>query len=127
MAKRIRPAMLRYAEILGAMKNGRPDWYHVAEELARIAVPELLQEDSPAGDGPGRPRANFDWLAMEVHRVMAAYDCGVRTACKKIALGRKADKLALPRTATRGAGWYTVGSPWKGKIGERWKAAIGLG
>ena len=44
----------------------------------------------------GRPQNDDDFFAMEVHRVMRAYDCGVRAACVRIARGKKQDKVPLP-------------------------------
>jgi hypothetical protein len=54
MAKSLKPGLLRFATAIGAVRNRKPDWYLVAEELARIAVPELLEEQ-PAARQPGRP------------------------------------------------------------------------
>jgi hypothetical protein len=63
MAKQIKPGMLRFAKAMGAMKNGRPDWYLVAEELAAVAVPELL-EGEPASRPVGRPKRSDDDTAL---------------------------------------------------------------
>jgi hypothetical protein len=57
MAKQIKPGMLRFAKALGAMKNGRPDWYLVAEELAAVAAPELLKGEPVASRPAGRPKS----------------------------------------------------------------------
>jgi hypothetical protein len=116
MAKQIKPGMLRFAKDIGAIKNGKPDWYLVAELLARIAVPELLEE-TPAAPLPGRPKlADNDFLAMEIRRVMATSACGEREACRRIARG---DLVRSPVSLWRGPGdrvtVYTKGSPWKGQ------------
>ncbi len=110
MAKRITAAMLEFAKQLGATKNGRPDWYIVAEQLAAIAVPELLYDNGLKKCGSGRRPKNYDFLAMEVHRVMWINNCGVRAACRKIAKG---DKVPLP--ARNGVKRYIIGGPWKGE------------
>ena len=101
MAKRIKPAMLRYAaNIPGAIKkNGRPDWYLVAEELAQLFIPELLQEDTVIARGPGRPKGNDDFFAADVHWMMQSAECGVAEACRKLSLG---DQMQVPsRPGTR--------------------------
>ena len=61
----------------------------------------------------GRPQNDADFFAMEVHRVMRAYDCGVRAACVRIARGKKQDKVPLPSAGRKGRPTHTVGSPWK--------------
>jgi hypothetical protein len=58
----------------------------------------------------GRRQKDDDFLAMEVHRVMRAYDCGVRAACQRIAQGKK---VPLPPRSD-GKKRYTIGSPWRG-------------
>jgi hypothetical protein len=113
VAKRIKPAMIDFAKRVGAMKNGRPDWYLVAEHLAKISKPELLGENGTTTRRPGRPKNDDDFLAMEVHRVMWAFDVGVREACRRIALGWK-----VPIRKVHGlppGRWATRGSAWKGK------------
>lgn len=81
----------------------------------------------PAKAKRGRPLKDDDFLAMEVHRVMQAYKCGVRAACKRIARGKKQDRVPLlgepwrlnrkkePTNAPRRKGTkpYTTGSPWQ--------------
>src|SRR5215213_7016317 len=118
MAKRIRPAMLRFAKEIGAWKGNRPDWYLVAEQLAEIAVPELLSEE-PSGRGPGRPPApergihdRDDFFAAEVHRVQWSFGCGVKEACCIIAKGSK--KVPLPTRSGQPKRSITSG-PWKGQ------------
>jgi hypothetical protein len=59
----------------------------------------------------GRPLNDDDFFAMEVHRVMRAYKCGVRAACQRIARGKRRDKV--PLTPRNGVQRYTVGGPWK--------------
>jgi hypothetical protein len=56
----------------------------------------------------GRPQKEDDFFAMEVHRVMQAYNCGVRAACHRIARGGR-----VPLPPREGRKRYTVGSPWK--------------
>jgi hypothetical protein len=124
VAKRIKLAMLDFAKRTGAWRGGRPDWYLALERLAEISKPELLAKDGAMTRGPGRPKDDTDFLAMEVHRVMWAFDVGVAEACRRIGRG---DKVPLPTStwkispgdeaasATRLAGRArTVGSPWKG-------------
>lgn len=60
----------------------------------------------------GRPINDDDFFAMEVHRMMQAYGCGVRAACQRIARGGRRDKVPLP--SRDGIQRYTVGGPWKG-------------
>lgn len=70
----------------------------------------------------GRPRKDDDFFAMEVHRVMREYNCGVRAACKRIAEGGKRSQASvyvtlvppppLKEPPRRIKGW-TVGSRWK--------------
>jgi hypothetical protein len=112
MAKRIKPRMVEYARSLGATTKRGPDWYLVAEHLAEIANPELLKNEPAEGTPrPGRRQNQDDFFAMEVHRVMSVYDCGVRAACEKIARGKR----EVPLPARGGVRRYTVGSPWKGQ------------
>ena len=59
----------------------------------------------------GRPLNDDDFFAMEVHRVMQAYKCGVRAACVRIARGKERDKVLLSSNGT--VKRYTLGSPWK--------------
>jgi hypothetical protein len=59
----------------------------------------------------GRPPNDDDFFAMEVHRVMRAYECGVRAACQKIARGKERDKVPLSPDGTKKR--WTLGSPWK--------------
>jgi hypothetical protein len=131
--------MRDFAKRIGAMRGDRPDWYRVAEALAAISTPELLG-DGPMSRGAGRPKTNDDFLAMEVHRTMWAFDVGVDEACRRISRG---DKVPLPKgpwrvsapgdgppTATRLPGKSaTKGSPWAGmkwstlvRRYKRWKA-----
>jgi hypothetical protein len=58
----------------------------------------------------GRRQKQDDFFAMEVHRVMRAYGCGVRAACQRIAQGKKVPLLSRSDGKKR----YTVGSPWQG-------------
>ena len=104
------------------MRGGRPDWYRVAEYLAALAIPELLQEDEAMTRGAGRPKnTGEDFLAMEVHRVMTAFNVGVAEACRRISRGDRVPLLTAPwkvskdGTAARMKGRFmTKGSPWKG-------------
>ena len=45
--------------------------------------------------------------------MMAAYGCGVRAACERIARGKERDKVPLPSAGRKGRPTQTVGSPWK--------------
>jgi hypothetical protein len=127
VAKRINPALLNYARRIGAMRNGRPDWYLFAEDLAKISRPDLLEEDGAVTRGAGRPKGDADFLAMEVHRVMWAFSVGVAGACRRISRGDKAPLLTRtwrisppgdePPSATRDdrpGRLYTKGSRWQG-------------
>ena len=60
----------------------------------------------------GRPLNDDDFLALEVHRVMQAYKCGVRAACVRIARGKERDKVPLPPDGTKKR--WTLGSRWQG-------------
>ncbi|MFZ1948705.1 MAG: hypothetical protein WAU74_01385 [Pseudolabrys sp.] len=71
----------------------------------------------------GRRQNDDDFLAMEVHRVMRAYKCGVRVACQRIARGGRVP-LLTPRWSVSKDGkpvrgkpgkWFTVGGPWEGR------------
>jgi hypothetical protein len=114
--KRIRPGMVAFADKIGAMKGGRPDWYLVAERLAEITLPELLVEQ-PSGRGPGRPLRGDFLLAWEIHRTMAEYRCSARKACQRITQGKNEksetwNRLPLP-TREGLKPRYTVGSEWR--------------
>ena len=78
MRKRIKSSMLKFARELGAMRGKRPDWYLVAEHLAEIARPDLL--DSPS-TGPGRKGNNWFFLVTDVNLVQRQKDCSVEDAC----------------------------------------------
>jgi hypothetical protein len=62
----------------------------------------------------GRPLKDDDFFAMEVHRVMQAYGCGVRAACQRIARGGRQDKVPVSFWPRDRRQHYTVGGPWKG-------------
>jgi hypothetical protein len=111
VAKRIKMALVDFAKRLGAMRNGRPDWYLVAEHLAAISNPELLAEDGATTRGPGRPKNGDDFLAMEVHRLMWSFNIGVREACRRISRG---DKVPIRKVHGTSTDRWTRGSPWKG-------------
>jgi hypothetical protein len=71
----------------------------------------------------GRPRNDDDFLALEIQRVMRAFGCGWRGACRIIENG--VAKVPLP--SRPGIQRFTRGSPWKGqrfrtleKRYERW-------
>jgi hypothetical protein len=115
--------MATFAKNVGAMRGDHIDWYAVAEILARIAVPELM-EDEKMQPGPGAPKKvglknDDDFLAMEIHRVMLASNCAVAVACERISRGDKVlistplwgiDSSGKPAKLAR---VQTVGSPWK--------------
>jgi len=111
VAKRIKMALVDFAKRVKAMRNGRPDWYLVAEHLAAISHPELLAEDGATTHGPGRPKNDDDFLAMEVHRLVWSFDVGVREACRRISRG---DKVPIRKVHGAPTGRWTHGSPWKG-------------
>jgi hypothetical protein len=124
MAKRIKPRMVEYARSLGATTKRGPDWYLVAEHLAEIANPELLKNEPAEGTPrPGRRQNQDDFFAMEVHRVMSVYDCGVRAACEKIARGKR--EVPLPARGGSGATQWAA----RGKVrrSEHLKHDIGGG
>jgi hypothetical protein len=128
--RRIRASLLKFAERIGATRGGRPDWYRVAETLAEMFVPELVAEDKTMTRGPGRPKNDDDFLAMEVHRVMLVFDIGVEEACRRISRGDKVPGVRLWSPGKPAQDASTVGSPWKGtKPGTleqrywRWKKA----
>jgi hypothetical protein len=66
-----------------------------------------------------RPRNQDDFFAMEVHRLMSAYRCGVRKACVRIARGMDKDKVPLP--AGQKPGRYRDGRVATHTVGSRWK------
>jgi hypothetical protein len=118
--------MVDFAKRIGAVRGGRPDWYRVAVALAKISKPELLAGGRVTTRGPGRPKSDNDFLAMEVHRVMLACDVGVLEACRRISRG---DRVPLatppwqvsaptdggePSIARLKGKWKTKGSAWKG-------------
>ena len=43
MSKQPTARMIKFASDIGAIKNGKPNRNRVAEELATIAIPELLE------------------------------------------------------------------------------------
>ena len=123
MAKRrIRRALLDFAERIGAVRSdGQADWYRVCEYLAEISKPELLEDDTMTR-GPGRPKNEDDLLAMEVHRVMWAFDVGVQKACEHISAGSDVPLQSAPWTISKDGTpervapekrWATAGSPWQ--------------
>jgi hypothetical protein len=73
----------------------------------------MTKEPAPGTRGRGRPQNQDDFFAMEVHRVMRAYGCGVRAACVRIARGKRRDKVPLPSAGRKGRPTHTVGSPWE--------------
>jgi hypothetical protein len=140
VAKRIRLRMLEFAKRIGAVRgDGQADWYYVAETLAAMLMPELLEEDEVMTRGAGRPRNEDDFLAMEVHRVMWVFDVGVEKACDHISAGTPAPLLTAPWTLAQDGTpervspekrWAAGGSPWQGiKAGTlaqrywRWRKA----
>jgi hypothetical protein len=119
--RRIRAALLQFAENIRAIRRGRPDWYVVAEKLAEIGRPELLG-DNIMTRGPGRPaKTDNAFLAVEVHRVMWTHGVDVAEACRRISRGsdKAGDKLpvrvwSLSEGAPTSIPGYTHGSPWRG-------------
>jgi hypothetical protein len=111
--RRIRLALLDFAMRNGLVRGEHPDWYRVAELFAEMAMPELL-ENSAMTRGPGRPKNEDDFLAVEIHRVMSVFDTGVKEACRRIARG---DKVPLRTGVVQKSGKrkpaMTAGSPWQ--------------
>ncbi len=120
MGKRIKPGLLAFAQGLGAVKGGRPDWYRVAEHLASEFLPELLVGE-PDTRGEGRPRSDLDWLAMEVVRVMGVFNCGQKVACRKIARGDKVPLVGKPNRFTKGSRWKGENPGTLEQRFQRWK------
>ena len=85
MRKRIKSGMTKFARELGAMRGKRPDWYLVAEHLAGIARPDLL--DSPSNKGPGAPGIDWTMLFFDVDLVMRQKRCTITEACKELCRG----------------------------------------
>jgi hypothetical protein len=85
--------MLQFAKDIGAMRNGRPDWYAVAERLAPFAAgefPQLLQDDFPVSRPAHRPRKeDWYWLFRDVDLVRRQRNCTVKKACELLAKGEK--------------------------------------
>jgi hypothetical protein len=116
MAKRVKAKMAAYAKHLRAMKNGRPDWYLVAEHLAEIAIPELVSQEEPSGRGPGRPKGEYAFLAWEVDRIMREKGCGVFKACCELASPEGGPQRVRLWGGSDGPNWLmTRGSPWTGE------------
>lgn len=87
MAKRIRESMLGLAKEIGAVRrDGRPDWYAVAEHLAAEQRPELLLRDTGRRRGPqARP---WRWLCHDVELVQAQRRCSIQDACGFLSEGK---------------------------------------
>jgi hypothetical protein len=49
----------------------------------------------------GRPIKGDDFLALEIHRVMRAFKCGVRAACRRISRGDDVPLLSAPWTMSK--------------------------
>jgi hypothetical protein len=84
--------MQKFAKTIDAVRNGRPDWYAVAEFLVPFAAeqfPELLSDDVPANDGPGRPPKEWYWLAHDVDLIRRQRHCTIKRACLQLAKGER--------------------------------------
>jgi hypothetical protein len=83
--------MRQFAKNIDAIRNGRPDWYAVAEFLVPFAAeqfPELLRDDVPANGPAGRPpKENWYWLVHDVDLIRQQRHCTVKKACQQLAKG----------------------------------------
>jgi hypothetical protein len=89
MTKRrpISSGMKKFAEEIGAIRGGRPDWYAVAALLAETFAPHLL-DGAPVSHPPGRPpKENWFWLAHDVELIVRQRGCTVKEACRRLAKG----------------------------------------
>jgi hypothetical protein len=95
--KRIRAAMMELAREIGAMRGGRPDWYLVAEHLAEIARPDLLESPPKSNRPTGRPKADGFAIVLDVSAVRREKGCGVVEACKLLAQGELPHRVTAHR------------------------------
>ena len=78
----------KYAEEIGAVSaNGRVNWRAVAETLAEIAKPELLESEPRRPVGRSRLTGDYGddcWLTIEIDYVKTTDNLTVIQACKQI-------------------------------------------
>jgi hypothetical protein len=120
MRRRVRSSMLKFAKTVDAIRNGRPDWYAVAEFLAPFAAeqfPELLSDDVPARGRPGRPhKENWYWLVHDVDLVRRQQHCTIKKACLQLAKGEAPhlSRITLGSGERRSV-WILQSGKWKGE------------
>jgi hypothetical protein len=85
-SKRIATGMIEFAKQNGAMRGGRPDWYVVAEILAVLARPDLLNDYS-ASRSVGREKGPWPFLFVDVQEVRRQKHCSILKACEHLSAG----------------------------------------
>lgn len=81
------PKLVALAKTIGAIrKDGKIDWYAVAEYLAKAGDPDSPTYESPTKK-PGKPAVDWSWLVDDVHRLMQDQDCSIEEACEALANG----------------------------------------
>jgi hypothetical protein len=111
MRNKSKSGMLDLARQLGAMRGDRPDWYRVAEHLAAIVRPDLV-DSSPRESAPPN---NWLRLFQDVQFTMWLEKCGTRKACELLVNGH--DSRREPLRLADGT-WVIippVGKTWKGR------------
>jgi hypothetical protein len=112
--------MVEFAKCIDAVRNGRPDWYAVAEFLAPFAFehfPELLLDDMPAANGrPGRPAIEWYWLVHDVDLLIRQRKCRtVKVACRLLAKGEEPYRVRVTTGEGKRRAARMQSGPWKGK------------
>jgi hypothetical protein len=97
--------MVEFAKRIDAFRNGRPDWYAVAEFLAPFAFehfPELLRDDMPAKNRPeGRPAIEWYWLVHDVELIRQQRPgYTVKAAIKLLANGEAPHRVLMTDAGT---------------------------
>lgn len=111
--------MLQFAKEIGAVRNGRPDWYAVAEYLVPFAAgkfPQLLGDDSPASRPAHRPpKENWFWLVHDVNLIIRQKEgCTVIEACRLLAKGERPHRVFAYNQAGESREVYIQSGKWRG-------------
>lgn len=93
MPKRRKSQMVDLARHLGAVRNGHPDWYALAEKLAA----ELYVMDEPEQKA-GQPTLRELRLYQDVKTVQLVKGCSILKACNVLVKKRR-ENLGKWRTA----------------------------
>ena len=113
--------MLQFAKRIDAVRNGRPDWYAVAEFLAPFAFeqfPELLLDDMSATTRPeGRPAIEYFWLVHDVELIRRQRPgCTVKDAIRLLAKGEAPHRVLMADAGTGERRPARIQSgPWNGQ------------